>query len=260
MSQTVARRIPIGPVQVYLNATRLGSGRSSAVLNWTYGLAIGQTGDSTTQVNARKINEEATVAVTIADMKASQLRNAMAQARSLATNSLLSTNYLGTTTVSVRRNQILLLTGSGSADGLVSTPVLFTSATMAVYSLDYEIEYTQDTDWVSAAGCDGLYRKTGTAIASGAYVNVHYDGDTVTDRLRVGGADALLESTLRLVGNDAQGKFFQFKAWRVVREGAFNITINDKAEFPGVALTFRLLSDLSNYSKGSQLFEIAIEQ
>ncbi len=102
MSQTVARRIPIGPVQVYFNNQRLGTSKSRAVLNWTYNLATGRTGDNVAQINARKIDEEATIEVTIADMKASQIRYAMAQAKSLESiTTLLTTNYLASGTQSM---------------------------------------------------------------------------------------------------------------------------------------------------------------
>jgi hypothetical protein len=263
MSQTVARRIPIGPVQAYINHVRLGSPKSQAVLNWTYELAYGGTGDTTTQVNARKTNEQATIAVTIADLKASQLRYAFGQAKSLLSNSTIMTaNYLTGTGVQIRRSDNLILTGTGTDTGLVSTPVVFVSASVAVYSGDYETEYVQGTDYGTAEGCDGIWRVTGctgTGIACGSQVHIHYDAITTGTYARGGGAEANLESTIELVGKDAAGKYFQFVGWRAIREGAFNLQVNEKGEFPGIPLTYRLLGDLTTYTKGSQLFQIFIE-
>ena len=259
MSQTVARRIPIGPVQVYLNTRRLGTGKSQAVLNWNYDLITGRTGDNLTEINARKGNETATMVVTIADLKPIQLRNAMGQAATLTNNTMMTDNFCSGLTGSeilIRRDGQFYLVGTATC----SFPVTLVSGTVAVYSLDYETEYAVGTDWATA-GSNAIQRiSDGTGIATGGqYVMVHYDGLTVASYVRGGGADALLESDLKLVGADASGKFLQFRAWRAVREGAMNIQINTKGEYEGAQLTFRLLGSVSSHNKGSQLFEIAIE-
>ena len=262
MSQTVARRIPIGPVQAYLNTRRLGTGKSQAVLNWNYDLITGRTGDNLTEINARKGNETATMVVTIADLKPIQLRNAMAMAKSLTNNTMMTDNFLSSTTVAIRRDEMYALTGSGgSTTGYLTLPGNHVSDTVAIYSLDYETEYVNGVNFGTAGSA--VFRLTGATDAlaplSGQYVMVHYDGNSTASYVRGGGADALLESELRLVGKDAAGKYLQFRAWRAVREGAMNIQINAKGEYEGAQLTFRLLGSVSAYNKGSQLFEISIE-
>ncbi len=255
MSQTVARRIPIGPVQVYLNTRRLGTGKSQAVLNWNYDLITGRTGDNLTEINARKGNETATMVVTIADLKPIQLRNAMAQAMTLTNNTMMTNNFLSSTTVNIRRSEMLVF----ATDILTLTlPVTMVASSLAIYSLDYETEYVYTTDYTTAAS-DEIARVAGGGIATSVYVMAHYDGYATASYVRGGGADALLESELRLVGVDAAGKYIQFRAWRAVREGAMNIQINAKGEYEGAQLTFRLLGEVSTYNKGSQLFEISIE-
>ena len=263
MSQTVARRIPIGPVQAYLNTRRLGTGKSQAVLNWNYDLITGRTGDNLTEVNARKGNETATMVVTIADLKPIQLRNAMAMAKSLTNNTMMTDNFLSSTALTIRKDYQVLMPAAGVHFTL---PASVVSGTVVVYSLDYETEYVQGTDWatatvVTAAGTDAIMILTAgsAALAAGSYVMAHYDCSATASYVRGGGADALLESDLKLVGKDAAGKFLQFRAWRAVREGAMNIQINAKGEYEGAQLTFRLLGSVSSYSKGSQLFEISIE-
>lgn len=260
MSQTVARTIPIGPVQVYFNGQRLGTSKSRAMLNWNYSLATGQTGDNVGQINSRKINEEGTIEVTIADLKASQMRYAMAQAKSLESiTTLLTTNYMASVTQSVMRFKEMSLTGTGLTSGLISLPVEYKSASVMVYSMDYVTTYVPGTDYSTNTTCDGIYRVTGGTIDSGAYVNVHYNGFTTCSYVRGGGADDVQEGELILSGVDAAGKFFQFKAWRAKREGAFPITVNEKDEYPGQTLTFRLMADVSSYNKGSQLFEVSLQ-
>lgn len=259
MSQTVARRIPIGPCQVYLNTRRLGTGKSQATLNWSYELVTGRTGDNLTEVNARKGNEQATMVVTIADLKPVQVRNAMAMAKTLTNNTMMTDNFLSSTTVSIRKDYQVRMTTAGEH---VTLPASVATGTVVVYSLDYETEYVQGTDWTTGtAVTDAIFILTAgsAALASGTWVMVHYDCSCTASYVRGGGADALLESDLKLVGKDAAGKFFQFRAWRAVREGAMNIKINAAGEYEGTELTFRLLGSVSSYSKGSQLFEIGIE-
>ncbi len=259
MSQTVARRIPIGPVQAYLNTRRLGTGKSQATLNWNYDLITGRTGDNLTEINARKGNDTATMVVTIADLKLIQLRNAMAMAKTLTNNTMMTDNFLSSTSVVIRKDYLVQMTAAG---GHVTLPASVVTGTVVLYSLDYETEYIQATDWTTGtAVTDAIFILTGgsAALASGTYVMAHYDCAATASYIRGGGADALLESELRLVGKDAAGKFLQFRAWRAVREGAMNIQINAKGEYEGAQLTFRLLGSVSNYNKGSQLFEISIE-
>ncbi len=255
MSQTVARRIPIGPVQVYLGDYRLGTGKSQATLNWNYDLITGRTGDNLTEINCRKGNETATMVVTIADLKPIQLRNAMGQAATLTNNTMITNNYLAATTVVMRREEVF-----GFATGITSLSFakVYVSDTVKVYSLDYETEYASAVDFTCTLS-KAFERIAAGAILTGQYVNVHYDGETTATYIRGGGADALIEKELKLVGADAAGKFIQFRAWRAVREGAMNIQINAKGEYEGAQLTFRLLGSVSSYNKGSQLFEIAIE-
>ncbi len=262
MSNTVARRIPIGPVQAYVNHVRLGSPKSSAILNYNYDLAVGQTGDSNLDINARKINERATIQISVADLKVSQLRYAFANAKSLLSNTtILTNNYLADTTQEIRRFDDLVLTGTGT-EGVSSTPLIFTSASVVVYSSDYETEYVQGTDYSTDAACSGIFRVTactGTGIASGAMVHMHYDASTSGSYIRSGGADAVTEDVIELIGKDSAGQYFQFKAWRAVREGAMNLQVNERDVYPGQTLTWRLLGDLTNYVKGSQLFQVFIE-
>lgn len=263
MSQTVAQHIPIGPVQVYFVGQRLGTSKSRAMLNWTYDLVTGGTGDNVGQINARKINEQGTIEVTIADLKTSQLRYAMAQAKSLETiTSIMTANYMETITNSVMKwKEIGPLTATGT-EGQISTPFVFASGSVLVYSLDYNTQYTQNTDFNTQPECAGVCRTTGGAgaITSGQYVNVHYKAYTTCSYLRGGGADDSQEGELILSGVGANNKTFQFKAWRAKREGAFPITVNEKEEYPGQTLTFRLMADVTNYTKGSQLFEVSIQE
>jgi hypothetical protein len=226
------------------------------MLNWTYAMAYGRTGDNVGQINARKINEEATIEVTIADMKASQLRYAMAQAKSLETiSNILTTNYLASVTGTVWRSMQKQLNTASA----ISTPYTFESGTVLVYSMDYETEYVLGTDF-STTGANGTVAHiSGGTITAGSYVNIHYKGYPVVAYIRGGGADDVQEGKLVLSGVDAAGKYFQFTAWRAKREGAFPITVNEKDEYPGQTLTFRLMADVTNYSKGSQLFEISLE-
>lgn len=259
MSQTVARRIPIGPVQAYFGNYRLGTGKSQATLNWNYDLITGRTGDNLTEINARKGNETATMVVTIADLKPIQLRNAMGQAKSLTNNTMITDNFFSSLTCTIRKELMACLTGTGTEGGF-ALPAMVTSS-IAVYSLDYETEYSYATDFNTAAAESMVFRTSGGAgtITSGQYVMVHYDASATASYVRGGGADALVEKELKLVGADAAGKFIQFRAWRAVREGAMNIQVNAKGEYEGAQLTFRLLGSVSSYNKGSQLFEIAIE-
>ncbi len=262
MSQTVARRIPIGPVQAYINHVRLGSPGSQAVLNWTYDAAYGGTGDTTTQINARKTNEQATIQIQISDLKVSQLRYAFAQAASLlSNNTIMTSNFLSSTGVTIRRNDNMILTATGT-EGVTSTPLVFVSGSVVVYSGDYETEYAQGNQYDTDVTCTGIYRFTGctgTGIASGSQVHVHYDAVTTGTFVRGGGAEAVLESNIELIGKDAAGKYFQWTAWRAVREGALNLQVNEKGVFPGITLTYRLLGDLTTYTKGSQLFQVFVE-
>lgn len=256
MSQTVARRIPIGPVQVYLNDQRLGTSKSRAMLNWTYAMVYGRTGDNVGQINARKIDEEATIEVTISDLKASHIRYAMAQAKSLETiSNILTSNYLATVTGTVWRSQQSKM-GTGSN---ISTPFAFESGTVLVYSMDYETEYAITTDFLTSGANGTITHVSSGGINSGSYVNIHYKGYPPVAYIRGGGADDVQEGKLVLSGVDAAGKYFQFTAWRAKREGAFPIVVNQKDEYPGQTLTFRLMADVTNYSKGSQLFEISLE-
>ena len=259
MSQTVARRIPIGPVQVYLNTRRLGTGKSQAVLNWNYDLITGRTGDNLTEVNARKGNETATMVVTIADLKPVQLRNAMAMAKTLTNNTMMTNNFLSSTSLTIRKDYQVKMTTAGE---YITLPASVVTGSVVLNSVDYETEYVQGTDWATGTTITDaiLILSAGSAaLSAGAYVMAHYDCSATASYVRGGGADALLESDLKLVGKDAAGKFIQFRAWRAVREGAMNIQINAKGEYEGAQLTFRLLGEISTYNKGSQLFEIGIE-
>ncbi len=257
----VNRRIPIGPVQCFINGVRVGSPKSSAVLNYAYTLAIGMTGDNTAELNARKTKEVATIQISVADLKTKQLRYAFANAKSLITNSLLTTNYMASSSVTIRQTYLLTnLTGLAITTGLSpSIPYVYTSGTVVVYSGDYETEYTVATDYITNTTCDAICRVTGGAIASGANVIAEYDAITTVSYVRAGGADAVTEDAIKLVGQDQQGKYFQFQAWRAVREGNMNLQVNLDSEYPGQTLTWHLLADPTNYGKGSQLFEVAVQ-
>ena len=260
MSNTVARRIPIGPCQVYVNDVRIGSPGSSAVLNYSYDVVTGTTGDNVAEVSARKTNERGTVQIEVSDLKTSQLRYAWEQAKSIYTLSLMTSHYLASTSVTMRKGPLqLALTGSGLTDGLVSAPDTFTSASVVVYSQDYETEYTQDTDFSTNTTCDGIFRTTGGSISSGDYVQIHYNASLTASYIRAGGADALVEDDIKLVIIDAAGKMAQLRCWRAVREGDMNLTLNHKDGYPGMTLTYRLLANTSSYIKGSQLFEFSVQ-
>ena len=251
MSNSVAKTLPIGPVQIYWNGVRLGSPKSQATVRHSTESVQQGLQDAGVNVIGHRTKEICEVDVVIDDFKGSQLRYAYANAQDYETKGTIkSWGYTSTNTVTFKFREEHKL--SGTANATVDRTG-FTEGTIQVWSSDWSSQYTRGTDYTVTGSGGTLARISGGDITDQTVVHVLYDQSATASSVYSGGELADLEAELKLVHVLDNGKALQFLGYRAKKIGATDIAIAMAAEFSGEPITFHLFADMEK-KPGQQLF------
>ena len=259
MSQTVAATMPIGPVQIYLANTRVGSPMSQATIRYTKETVQFGLPEAGVNVGSHKTKEVLEIDVVIADLKPHQLRYVYDKANSKATSTTLDTNQYHASTATVMRfhEEVLL---SGVANSTLDRGG-FVTGTIKVFKSDLTNTpdgYTRASDYTCSSAAGTIARIAGGTITDGSTVIVEYNHTSTVSLIHVGGGLADYEGELKLCNELENGKVLQYKVWRAKKIGASDVAIQMAAEFGGIAMTFHALADMTK-AVGQQLMEVAVE-
>lgn len=251
MSRAANEFLPIGPVQVYWNNVRLGSPKSQAMVRYNKETVQYGYEDSTVNIGSYKFKETCEVDVTIADLVNKQLRYVYDQSTSYTSRTAPnSTTYVSASTTVFRFREEQKLTGTTA---VVVDQAGFDTSTVTLMKSDYTTEYTKNTDY-KLSGTNAIKRfSAGCSITDGETVIVMYNQSATASVVLAGGNFFDIEAPLRLVHILDSGKTLQFYAPRAKRIGASDVAINMTEAFPGYAMTFHLLGDMTK-PQGKQLF------
>jgi len=249
MSRAANEFLPVGPVQVYWNTVRLGSPRSQAMIRYAKETIQFGYDDSPVNIGSYKFRETCEVDITIADLKDTQLRYVYDQSTSYTSRTAPnSTTYKSASATVFRFREEMLLTGTVA---VAVDKGGYQAGTVVVMKSDYTETYAATTDY-SATG-SSIVRLGGGGIDDGETVIVMYNQSATASTVLAGGIFFDIEAELRLVHILDSGKSLQFVAPRAKRIGASDVAINMAEAFPGIAMTFHLLGDMTK-APGKQLF------
>jgi len=252
MSVAVAKKIPMGPCQIYWNNVRLGSPKSQASFRYTKETVQAGLEDHGLNIISRKTKEVMEVDVVIGDFDLSNLKYVYDAATGFDAVGTISTNaYSATASVIQRYKEELTLIGT-TAGTLARAG--FISGTVTVWNSEFTTSYTRGTDWTGTAAVGTVGRESSGDITDGDTVYVEYNLTSTVSILRGGGQLADFEAVLLITHEMDGGKLLQFRGHRAKHIGASDAAISMAAEFSGVPMTFHLLGDLSK-NPGIQLFE-----
>lgn len=253
MSRTVAKTLPIGPIQAYWNDVRLGSMRSQMVVRYNKETVNGRLEDNGSDIISKKIGETCEVDLFVADLKLEQMKYIFDQADSYTNTTISSENYTATTTSTMRSKENITFTGTAWS---TLSEAVFLTTTIKVFNSEYSNTpdgYTDETDFTACCVTGNIARIEGGDIATGATVVVEYNANVTVSKISVGGTLFDFEGALRCIHYLADGKKFQFYAPRAKHIGASDTAIQIAAPYEGQAMTFKILADMSLPPK-EQLF------
>ena len=256
MSTTVAKKIPLGPVQIYWNDVRMGSPKSQASFRYSKETVQAGLEDHGLNIISRKTKEVMEIDIIVGDFDLANMKYVYDAATGFDAVGTISTTLYSATSSSIQRyREEQLLAGYASN---VLDRAGYVSGTINVWSPDFVTAYTRGTDFTSTAASGTIARITGTSIDDGDTVYVEYNKTSTVSILSGGGQLADFEAELKLVHILDGGKVIQFKGFRAKHIGASDAAISMAAEFSGIPMTFHLLGDLSK-NPGKQLFEWSLE-
>jgi len=249
MSRAANEFLPIGPVQVYWNDVRLGSPRSQAMIRYNKETIQFGYDDSTVNIGSYKFRETCEVDITIADLVNSQLRYLYDQSTSYTSRTAPnSTTYVASSSTVFRFREEVKLSGTAA---IALDKGGFQAGTVTVMKSDNTETYTAGTDYTATGS--SIQRLDGGGIDTSETVLVMYNQSATASTVFAGGIFFDIEAELKLVHILDSGKTLQFLAPRAKRIGASEIAINMAEAFPGYAMTFHLLGDMTK-APGKQLF------
>lgn len=257
MSETVAKTLPIGPVEVYWADNRLGSPMSQATVRYTKETVQAGLEDVGLNVLSRKTKETCEVDVTINDFKTHQLRYTYDQAEQYDQSGTLRASAFSSSTNTIfffKEEHVL----NGTTNITVDESKMVTGQT-TVYKSDLSNTpggYVESTDWTGTFATGNIKRIGAGAITDGENVIVEYKATATSASVFAGGLLSDFEGELKLVHYPEDGKPLQFTAYRAKRIGDSEVAISMAAEFGGVPMTFHCLADQTKQI-GGQLFEWA---
>jgi len=256
MSTTVAKKIPIGPVQIYWNNIRMGSPKSQATFRHSKETVQAGLEDHGLNVISRKVKEIMEIDVVIADFDTANMRYVYDAATGFDAVGTINTLGYSASTSTIQRYQ--------EKQTLVSTTenVLdrgtYVSGTINVWDSSFSTAYVRGTDFTSVAASGTIARIALGDIDSGDVVIVEYNHTSTCSLLYAGGELSDFEAELILTHELDGGKLLQFKGYRAKHIGSSDLAISMAAEYSGVPMTFHLLGDLSR-NPAKQLFEWSLE-
>jgi len=256
MSTTVAKKVPIGPVQIYWNDVRMGSPKSQATFRYSKETVQGGLEDHGLNVISRKTKEIMEVDVVIADFDMANMRYIYDSVTGFDAVGTISTEGYSSSTSSIQRYREQQ-TLAGTTENVLDRAT-YVSGTINVWDASFATAYTRGTDFTSVAASGSIARITEGSIDDGATVIVEYNHTSTVSAVFGGGQLADFEAELKLVHELDGGKVLQFKGFRAKHIGASDMVIAMAAEFAGIPMTFHLLGDLTK-NPGKQLFEFSLE-
>ncbi len=256
MSVAVAKKIPIGPVQIYWNDVRMGSPKSQASFRYSKETVQAGLEDHGLNIISRKTKEIMEIDVVIADFDLANLKYVYDAATGFDAVGTISTSaYSATASVIQRYREAETLNGTTSN---TLARAGFMSGTVTVWSSDFATSYDRGTDWTGTSDVGTIARVSGGDIGDGDTVYVEYNLTSTVSVVRGGGQLADFEAVLLLSHELDGGKVLQFRGHRAKHIGASDTVIAMAAEFAGIPMTFHLLGDLTK-NPGIQLFEWSLE-
>jgi len=256
MSTTVAKKIPVGPVQIYWNNVRMGSPKSQATFRYSKETVQAGLEDHGLNVISRKVKEVMEIDVVIADFDFSNMKYVYDAATGFGAVGTISTEAYSASTSTIQRyqeQQTLVSTTENVIDRAG-----YVSGTINVWDSSFATAYVRGTDFTSVAASGTIARIALGAIDDGDVVIVEYNHTSTCTVLYAGGQLADFEAELILAHELDGGKLLQFKGYRAKHIGASDLAISMAAEYSGVPMTFHLLGDLSK-NPAKQLFEWSLE-
>ncbi len=256
MSVAVAKKIPIGPVQIYWNDVRMGSPKSQA--NFRYAKETVQAGleDHGLNIISRKTKEIMEVDVIVADFDLANMKYVYDAATGFdAVGTISTTAYSATSTTVQRYQEQHTLVGTAA---VTLDRAGYVTGTITIWDSQFVTSYTKGTDFTSTDTTGSVARIDAGDITDGSTVIIEYNLSSTVSMLVAGGLLPDFEAELKLVHELDGGKVLQFKGYRAKHIGASDVAISMAAEFTGFAMTFHLLGDLSK-RPGKQLFEWSLE-
>ncbi len=251
MSLASAKTIPIGKVYAYWGDKRLGMGMGEAKVRYTKESVAGSIEETGLEVMNKKISETCEVDIVVADFNLERFRYQMDQAKSeLSATTFATTNYESSTSAILRYHETAKLSGTTAATVSKGS---YISGTVQVFKPDMSVEYKKGTDWTGTASAGTVKRIVAGAIPTGETCIIEYNKTGTVGTVHQGGNMADYEASLRLVHPLADGKMLQFYGYRAKHIGASELSISMSAAFKGIAMTFKLLADLTK-EPGKQLF------
>ena len=256
MSVAVAKKIPIGPVQIYWNDVRMGSPKSQA--NFRYAKETVQAGleDHGLNIISRKTKEIMEVDVIIADFDLANMKYVYDAATGFDAVGTISTTAYSATSSTVQRYQehhVLVGTTAITLDRAG-----YVTGTICVWNSEFTESYIKGTHFTSTDSTGSVARIDVAGIDDGATVIIEYNLSSTVSILSAGGLLPDFEAELKLVHELDGGKVLQFRGYRAKHIGASDAAIAMAAEFTGFPMTFHLLGDLSK-NTGKQLFDWSLE-
>lgn len=259
MSSEMIKKLPIGPCHAYWNDVRLGSPKTQAVLRTNIENVMVMLEDRNVEVNSHKTKDVAEIDIVIADFTPDQIRYAWAQAMSKLSGTTIQDDGYNSSVAHVHRyHEYQHLTGTVT---VTVNGAGYESGTIKVFKSDLSNApdgYTQGTDYTSTSSTGILKRIDAGSISDPEDVIVEYNQSATSAVAYFGGQLADFEGELRISHEMDDGKYLTITASRAKRIGASDIAIQMATEFGGIAMTFKVLADLTK-APGKQLIEVGVE-
>lgn len=260
MSRDVLESLPIGPSRVYWNDVRLGTTMAQVTIRPSiesvqYGLEA-----ANVDVGSHKTKDLVEIDVVIADLKPHQLRYAFAQAMSKESATTIQaagyTSSIATFEHMYSEYHKLSGTAAVTIDGAG-----YETGTIMVFKSDLSNTpsgYTKGTDYTASAATGNVKRIAAGSITDGETVLIEYNQSATSAVAYFGGKLADFEGELKITHELDNGKHLTVLATRAKRIGASEFAIQQAAAFGGVAMTFKVLADMTK-APGKQLIEVGVE-
>jgi len=256
MSVTVAKKVPIGPVQIYWNDVRMGSPKSQMTFRYSKETVQAGLEDHGLNVISRKTKEIAEVDVVVADFDMANLRYVYDAATGFDAVGTIATNGYSSETATIQRYKELQ-TLVGTTENVLDRAT-YVTGTISVWDASFATAYVKGTDFTSVGESGSVARIDGQGIDDGATVWVEYNHTSTVSATFGGGQLADFEAEMKLCHECDGGKVLQLKGFRAKHIGASDMAIAMAAEYTGIPMTFHFLGDLSK-NVGKQLFEWSLE-